>query len=357
MQSQSSIRHIIGAIALFMLLTGLSCSLLTGGAKQPASAPSQAGGGEKDYTPVPAPTLDGTLNIDQSLAALNSYQGHLTVAFRGDQTPVGKFDASADLTIEEDRPADAYYEHSYLIANPQNPPVGDEMYWIGDKEYQITWDSLDMQKKTSCMIHPYQKDPHSVHSGFNGVIIALKKGPRVGQGELVNGVKTDHYQVTGAQFITAKNEIVSGDVWVAQDGGYIVKAAGTVEADLEDDRNVHGRGDWAFELTGINSTTITPDPLCQQVEQKTDFPLPPDAKDVFRDQNILSFSTPKTAQQTADYYKQALPPLGYAIEEQSIPGDNSRFMWQVTRDGQIFMLDIMQSNGMTLVNWAMLKTP
>ncbi len=87
----------------------------------------------------------------------------------------------------------------------------------------------------------------------------------------------------------------------------------------------------------------------------SDFPQTPDAQNVSSSQGNFTYSSSMSAKQVADFYRQTLPPLGFSIEEQGSLGDETTYMWSVTRGSDRYILNIMQSNGMTLVTVALLK--
>ncbi len=347
--SRSHVHVVVWTLALFILLIGMSCSLFSGDAGNSRVEDGQS-------TPPPMPTAEGTVDIDAGLTQLSSYRAHLTISFTADSSPTGQVDASVDELIEEDRAAKAFHTRAHIVADRDNPPIVEDRYEIETTRYTMTYPDMNSTSPTGCMVDQFVQTPGVVNSGFSVYVREIKKGKMLAQDEMVNGIKTDHYQVSGADFPTAtENEQVSGEMWVAQAGGYLVKASGQVEADVTDlntSKPLHGHGQWAFTLEDIDTATITPPAECL-AQGNTPLPLPPDAANFSSSQGFFSYSTQLSVEEVAKFYRDALPPQGWTITER---GDaDGTLMWEVSRQDIKYMLSIMPSNGMTIVNAAQIK--
>lgn len=334
-------------LLVFVLLIGMNCSLFSGAGNPPLE--------NEQATPPPMPTAEGTVDIDMGLAQLNSYRAHLSISFTADSSPTGQVDISVDEFIEEDRPTESFHTRTYLITDRDVPPIVEDRYELGTTRYMMTYPDMYSTIATGCMVEQFVKTPGVVNSGFAIYMREIKKGELISRDELVNGVKTNHYQVIGVDFPSAQNEQVSGEMWVAQDGGYLVKASGQAEADATDlttSKPVHGQGQWAFTLEDVNAATITAPAECL-TQGSTPLPLPPDATNFSSSQNFFSYSTQLSVEDVAKFYREALPPQGWTITER---GDaDGTLMWEVSRQNIKYMLSIMPSNGMTIVNAAQIQ--
>jgi hypothetical protein len=83
-------------------------------------------------------------------------------------------------------------------------------------------------------------------------------------------------------------------------------------------------------------------------------PIPSDAANFTSSQESFSYSTQLSAADVAKFYEEKLPSLGWTIEEQGEIG-NGNLLWTISREGVTYLLNIMQSNGMTIVNVAPLR--
>lgn len=228
----------------------------------------------------------------------------------------------------------------------------EDRYEIGTTRYMVTYQDINSTSATGCMVEQFVPVAGVVNSGFSIYLREIRKGELLAQDELVNGIKTDHYQVIGADFPSAQDEQVSGEMWIAQDGGYLVKASGQVEATLTVSGQLHGRGEWNFTLEDINTATITPPAECL-VQSNPPMPLPPDAANFTSSQGFFSYTTQLSVEEVASFYQEKLPPLGWTIEPQ---GDaDGTLMWLVFSQDATYMLSIMPSNGMTIVNAGQIK--
>ena len=83
-------------------------------------------------------------------------------------------------------------------------------------------------------------------------------------------------------------------------------------------------------------------------------PITSDAANFTSSQESFSYSTQLSAEDVAKFYEEKLPSLGWTIEKQGEIG-NGNLLWTISRQGVTYLLNIMQSNGMTIVNVAPIK--
>ncbi len=90
--------------------------------------------------------------------------------------------------------------------------------------------------------------------------------------------------------------------------------------------------------------------------RKDNLPIPitSDAANFTSSQESFSYSTQLSAGDVAKFYQEKLPSLGWTIEKQGEIG-NGNLLWTISRQGVTYLLNIMQSNGMTIVNVAPIK--
>lgn len=101
-------------------------------------------------------------------------------------------------------------------------------------------------------------------------------------------------------------------------------------------------------------STPPPMPTTEGVGQdNVPLPLTSDAANFTSSQGSFSYSTQLSAEDVAKFYQEKLPALGWTIEKQGDIGGN--LLWTISRQDVTYLLNIMQSNGMTIVNAAPLK--
>ena len=140
----------------------------------------------------------------------------------------------------------------------------------------------------------------------------LSAHTRVGP-ETVNGVAAIHYSFTQDQIKVADPKpTASGEVWVAETGGFVVKYLLKVEAVPNPGQDVLSASqEWSYEVDNLNAVAALPLPEgCLPVP--VDLPVTADAKEVSRSSGLLSFVTQGSAQSVVDLYMQELPKLGWS---------------------------------------------
>jgi hypothetical protein len=162
-------------------------------------------------------------------------------------------------------------------------------------------------------------------------ISQLKRGDLIAKGETVNGVATDHYRVSEISFETGEVQSQEGEVWVAQEGGYIVRTTGKAIGKLSLDRTLTGGAEWDYELTRINQATVTLDAACSGLDF-SEVPLPDGAKIERTSRAFLYLSAPGSTQETGNFFKQQLEAAGWIVEVNA--SDDTVVMMTASREGE-----------------------
>jgi hypothetical protein len=144
--------------------------------------------------------------------------------------------------------------------------------------------------------------------------------------ESVNGIASDHYRfdqhALGQQGFTES----SGELWVATDGGYVVKYLLTSKGgeDFFGD-GLEGTISYDYELTDVNNPVeITLPDDCPL--GLVDAPLLPDASNVQNGGGVLAFDTASSISEAAAFYEQQIPPLGWEAQDEPSVTENSGFL-------------------------------
>ncbi len=166
-------------------------------------------------------------------------------------------------------------------------------------------------------------------------------GALIARGELVNGVKTDHYKVdkVGVGFGELTSE--SGEVWIAQDGGYAVHFVGQAEGTFDLSTSVKGQMNWTYDLKDVNQafTIEVPEICANQQSALGDLPVPDNATQINSLGQIVTFGTPDKPDVVAKYFRDNLPGKGWKITEDSTMGD-ALFMLTAEKDGKVLSIMI-----------------
>ena len=147
-------------------------------------------------------------------------------------------------------------------------------------------------------------------AGFlNGVIGAEETGS-----ETVNDVASTHYTFDQRAFgLTDDFTKSTGELWIAVDGGYVVKYLLTTVAGADYfGEGIEGTQTWDYELTGANQPLVIELPADCPAGM-IDAPLMPDAANVVNMPGVLSFDTASSPADVAAFYEQQLVALGWNI--------------------------------------------
>ena len=272
--------------ALLALLLALSACTLPG--SQPGASanttnllpePSLGLDGLQSYHAVYAMTLQGTVD-----GKPYDRQSHLETSF------VTQSNDEQLLWQEQQTGSADIFQQSLRL--------GSAVYTLS-QDGQDCWGEYDDQ--------PVEAVPQPV-----SLLLPVSQASQVGT-ETVNGVTTLHYQFTQAGLsLTAS---ASGEVWLAQPGGYVVKYTLSIPGPA----NPTGSGaeiaeTLSYDLTGINAIDQIALPAgCIPV--LVDIPAMADAQDLYRSSGYMDYTTPSEAAQVIDFYNQSLPALGWTLVE------------------------------------------
>lgn len=287
-------------------------------AEQPVDQPPDA------PNPPPATSDDklATLEInsvENGLDALDSYKLTFNMTFEGEEN--GQKKTGSMTSIEEvvkNPPAKRYTVSGLgMSAAGQSGSADDkfEMIQIGDKQYMIVG--------TQCLMAG-QADQSPLQSTLNpNDLFGSLRGEKMLGKETVNGVPTTHYLVNDRGgsvlgYVQSKTE-----AWVADDGGYVVKAL--FEATGKDQFFGNSQSDgtvrWTYELSDINAPLQIEAPAdCGASE---DIPMLPDATNQVSMGGTTTYNTSKSLEEVVAFYEKELEAKGWSKEDQGqISADN-----------------------------------
>ena len=248
------------------------------------------------------------------LAGLKSY--HATVH----QDVVGSLSGSSferHTQIEITRaPADGNYDLQLSLQGSDEPSTFLRIIAIGKASY--LWDSknrpcrgeLDDQTANELI------DPTSL-------LPTISAATKVGS-ETVNGMETTHYRFdqNGLPLSDPKPS-ASGEVWIANQGGYVVKYSLAIPAPAKPDlHGIQAGQTISYELTETDGTAKVALPS-DCVEVLTDIPVMPDAQALIQQNGLTSFQTPSSPAQVLDFYSKNLSAQGWQADRTIPAGDVS----------------------------------
>jgi hypothetical protein len=161
------------------------------------------------------------------------------------------------------------------------------------------------------------------------------------RGKSINGVRTDHYQVQNSvlSFGTATAE--TGEMWVSQDNGYLVRYSGMADGEFTlTTSKVKGRATFSYDLTNVNLLKeITLPETCRlDTVSIQDLPVPANATEQGTFAGIFTFSSPDTPKVVAAFYRKQLVVKGWKITSDTDMGTVS--MISISKDTRKFQIMI-----------------
>ncbi|MCS6848501.1 MAG: hypothetical protein RMN52_12410 [Anaerolineae bacterium] len=358
--------HMLASLAMF---TGLICVALFTLAASPT--PALAKDGAATAGDHPSQTVSRTItlkNLRAGLDKLKSYRARLAWSFDG-KLADGKPYTLSYTIVESVFPAD---KQGYrILTGTQTPEQPDD---------QATW-NLEMFEVAGVAYmsgtlgaETAKCEPVPMLSGLFGAgeLLDLSndsqsvRGVRlVKAGDRVNGILADQYELDAKTFLTRGIKSAAGNIWVARDGGYVVKltlqATGDnamlgEEAPSEDEskrsRPVEGKLTMEYVVLSVNKEKpITLPAACKPPQSAAaDIPIPKSAANAFTREGMTMFQSEEKAEALIEFYKKEMPANGWkAGKTQSAAGITQMEFTKGDRKVNIFITPNPVGKGMTVI--------
>ncbi len=239
-------------------------------ADEPAAAATQAPAPTAKPTLAPAPTdapaaaEEEPLNLTDRVSGLEDLKSY-RLTWTSEWTPEDPTKKPMQMTWTQEFTTDPSAQ-SIAWSGSSEATGGEEtisrMWRIGPTTYMM----FDKDEETQCMA--ITQDEEDADPPFDPSLLGGVEDAKYVGRETVNGIRTKHYVYDSTGFALLGADQVSGDVWVAEDGGYMVKemltwegGAGLFSMAAQDEAK--GKGSWTWELSDINAQfTIEPPEEC-----------------------------------------------------------------------------------------------
>ncbi len=300
-------------------------------------------------TPISLPasgSLPALDDVTAGLDQLQSYRLDLQVHFTGKNEQGQDFLAS--IETHEEKVAAEDTRHFMFLSNGQTAlPAALEYYQVGGKGYTL---STAMGSNPTCM----EVGAESFQYGSGLALLPQEvfqnnaSSQRVAQGEVVNGIASDHYHIQQSYPAQSGLEKKEGDLWVAQQGGYIVRFSGFLQGQVAlSDINGQGVIGWDYNLTDANQVSSIAIPEECQSQSEQHIPIPDSAQSLIQTNTLISFTTPDGLESVVDFYRQGLPEQGWNIDQE---GSNGQvFDFSASHQGQTITIMIAVDSDVTRV--------
>jgi hypothetical protein len=315
---------------------------------QPTQAPEPTQTPEPTVAPTETSTAESTegMGLDPSTLSgagnLNSYRSKMTITTTGTRNGEN-VEESIDMTIEYTKePPAEHVVMSGTAFNQGEVPGGLEMYEVGGIMYLKMGDqwlsvpATEGDQISQAIITPEQ-------------VLKDTCGWTRGQDTEIGGVPVQHFTTSMQQMEsctplnlfgdTGTLTDAGGDVYVAVDENYVAQMDLFYEGtglDLNlagtDETVEQGRMDFHFEMTDVNQpiSIQVPEEAIQAGSLPEDIPIPADAEEVSNAFGMITFQSPSSPQDVADYYKTEMPKNGWTQSSDENLG--GMFMLEFTKD-------------------------
>lgn len=335
----SAIRsQLLGLTAL--ALAAYACGGLSLGSKKPENLPDEInvqldmslGSGPFIYTDAGA-----------GLSDLSSYQSTLTLSFDG------TMDGQA-----------ATWSRTYTMLATNDPAA---RQWTiestqGDTRFLAEINGVEIDKigDGQCVARAINDEDLlskrlSLSAFLSGVVGADEAGS-----ETVNAIAANHY--TFDQRALAEQDISesTGEMWVATDGGYIVKYLLTTKGKSEYfGDGIEGTVSLDYELTAINQP-VEFDIPADCPAGLVDSPQMEDASNVANDAGVLTYTTASGTKAVAAFYQKELPKLGWQLTGEPLVEDATALL-QFEKAGETMLVSFtVEEDGTNTVQIVLIPT-
>ena len=288
--------------------------------KQPTAEPTTEAEAVPTDEPTEAPAAtpeDDSLSLesrDTGLDQLSSYRASWRAEWKS--TDQGKTDQGTWDWVEEFT-SDPKARHMSMQTPDSSDPTKTsafEMWQIGDTTYMKS--GTDQE----CMSFSSEGAESEIQKGGGfspSMLGSIQDAKYVGR-DTVNGIPTKHYKYDSKTGMLTALGKVSGETWVATDGGYVVKdsvkwTGGGGLFGLGASTTATGDGSWTWELSDVNKPIeIKPPEGCEG--SQLDLPIMPDATEKSRFGDMTSYKSAGKPADVATFYKEELAAAGWKPE-------------------------------------------
>ncbi|MGQ9529750.1 MAG: hypothetical protein ACUVUA_18730 [Chloroflexus sp.] len=258
----------------------------TGGGTQPMPVPPASGG---ETQPIPTPPASGggeNISVPGSQANLSQLESYrVTIAWNltGKTTDGKTVEEQTTYTQALHRPSNT----GYILVVEDKPGVQgtrSEIYSVDNTLYIYA-------KGTGACRPTMMAGMGDMLRGITDAMTApvqTGEAKLVNRGETINGILTDRYTLDETSASQFGAVVEKADLWVAREGGYLVKYDLTIKvtpgsanpANIPADVATLSEGTISYNWTleDINTTAITIPSVCSSQTVGVDLPLPPGAQ-------------------------------------------------------------------------------
>lgn len=274
------------------------------------------------------------------LSDLSSYSATLTMSFSGTQDGQAQQWSRKYVMLAAREPA--LRQLTLVDAGSSGAAQSVYMAELDGADYEV-------QGQNACTASAVKEGNSLGDVGEPAGYLPYVLGANEAGNSTVNNVPAKHYAfdqlALGQQDLTQS----TGELWVASDGGYVVKYLLTTQAKADYfGAGTEGTLTWDYELTGIGKpVTIKLPASCPG--GMVNAPLLPGASNVVTIPGALSYDTSTSLTDAAAFYQKEIPTLGWTLQNTAAVQATKAFM-DFRQGGQDMTVFITAKAGVTTVN-------
>jgi hypothetical protein len=338
-----------------LLSLTLSCGLFGGGGSDEAPPPAEEpaggeevsepevapGGGEEteEIEPEPEPETEEEEDISLSsvtsgLQNLDSYRGHFEMTF---ERSGGEEEGEWVMEMDIEQVREPFAQRITIMGGEVGLGEGFESVQIGDQQYIVFGEGQCISTSAS------EEDPIDMEMfQIDDAIGGLESASRVLPDEMVNDILCRHYVFDETSLGWGTFSSAEGEVWVAVDGGYVVKY--TLQAEGQNPvTNEEGTLEWSYDISDVNqSILIEPPAGCEATE--SEFPIMPDATNQSSMGGLITYESASSFDDVLSFYQEQMPANGWSDSGDSFVSSGSA-MLSYTKDGRTATVALTDSEG------------
>jgi len=303
----------------------------------PTSAPSTAAG-------------EGPLSLSGRQAGLDKLKSYrVRFKFEWASTEITKTD-SGSLDWLEEYSSNPQGLHWTLNSQDNGKTLANniEFWQIGNTTYMQTTE----QGKAQCFSFSSDDQKGQLTKGlFSPDMLGNVSDARYVGAETVNNIKAKHYKYDEKAATLTVFGKVTGDIWVATDGGYVVKedVKFTGGRGLFSATASKGDGKWLWELTDANQTiTVKAPENCGGAG--ADLPVMKDATEKASMGDTITYKSPSKLADVAAFYQKEMPAAGWRAEgEPQITDEFAQLEFSKGGQTASLMLSVESDKTMVLI--------
>jgi len=296
-------------LQILLVLTTYSCIIGCLSTQPDASGPAELYSDFELWAQGKLPAIQLTSGQEN----LTNYREQFQMQITGADENGAPFNGYQEYLIEIDRAMDSTRE----LETIQNPSP----YQSGVREWVVAdgFTYLVRALHQGGRVCEKNKNPadtsHISDVHVTRILQAITPGELVEKNVRVQDVLADVYEIESLRLLFVRQlNTVSGQVWIAQQPPYFLKAEGAIEGVFEFENTIYnGKATFSYEIKDFNQVQVMLPALCAYPPRDM-IPFPANAQKVQDYPGLITFSSPDSVDQVTNFYLAELVSQGWQVE-------------------------------------------